>query len=260
MDDGTLRLVDTAVVEAAPLGEKIFVVIPAYNEAKTIADLVRRVQHHVAHVVVVDDGSADDTAQLLAGTGAGVVRHAVNRGKAASLMSGFRKALAEGATAIVSLDGDGQHRPDDIPRFLAAMRAHPGDLIIGSRLADRAAFPPSRYRANRIANFWLSWASGYPIEDSQCGFRVYPRAALEKISVPTDGRGFVFESEFLIAAAHAGVRARFVPIPALYDRAPPRASHFRPVADIAGIVFMVAGKLLRRGMYPAGLIRLLRGR
>lgn len=260
MDDVALRYADETVADALVPAEKIFVVIPAFNEAKTIAALVRDVQRYVPSVIVVDDGSADDTVRLVAGTGATVVRHATNQGKAASLMTGFRAALAEGATAIVSLDGDGQHRPEDIPRFLAAMREHPGDLIIGSRLADRAAFPPSRYRANRIANFWLSWASGYPIEDSQCGFRVYPRAVLEKVAVPTDGRGFVFESEFLITAARAGIRAHFVPIPALYNRTPPRASHFRPVADIAGIVGMVAASLLRRGMYPAGLIRALRRR
>ena len=128
-------------------------------------------------------------------------------------------------------------------------------------MAHRRCFPAARYHANRIANFWISWACGRWVEDSQCGFRLYPRPALEAVRADDRRRhGFAFESEFLINAARAGFPFAAVPIAAIYSAAAARPSHFRPVADIAAIVGMVAGKLLSRGMDPVGLVRALRGR
>lgn len=248
-------------VDASTPCSDVWGVIPAYNEAATIADVVRRASRHLGHIVVVDDGSTDGTAQALDGLPCRVLRNAVNSGKAFSLNEGFRAALAGGARAVITLDGDGQHRPEDIPRFLARAAEMPDRIVIGSRLADRAAFPPARYRANRVANFWISWACGQAIEDSQSGFRLYPRAVLEQVRARTRRQHcFVFESEFLINAARAGFHCTAVPIPALYAGVIQRASHFRPVADITRIVIMVAGKLLSRGMYPQGLLRVIRGR
>ncbi len=229
------------------------VVIPAYNEAATIRDIVRRCLAVVPEVIVVDDGSTDDTAERLADLPITLLRHGHNQGKAASLWTGMQAAIAKGARAVITLDGDGQHRPEDIPRLQAAWREHPDDIIIGARLADKAAIPAKRYYANRVANFWIAWAAGYPITDSQSGFRIYPASLLSRIEIAvTPDRGFVFESEILIRAAQQGVYSRPVPIPAIYHQAA-RPSHFHGVRDIARITRMVAGQLLRHGMNLRGL-------
>ena len=239
--------------------ENLCVVIPAYNEATTIVDVVRRTLAIASNVIVVDDGSTDGTPDIVAGLDVALVRHAGNEGKGAALLDGFRAALERGADAVVTMDGDAQHDPERIPDLVARAEACPDRIVIGSRLHDRAAFPPARYRANRVANFWISWASGHRIDDSQCGMRLYPRAVLESICAKTRHHpGFVFESEVLIDAAAAGFRTVSVPIPALYDGHTQRPSHFKPVRDIAAIVVMVAGKLLARGMYPSGLVASLR--
>jgi glycosyltransferase involved in cell wall biosynthesis len=236
----------------------VVALIPAYNEAATIRDLVQRTLAIVPQVVVVDDGSTDGTAAQLEGLPVTLLRNANNLGKAACLQTGFDFARDElGAQLVVTLDGDGQHQPEDITRLLHTAQHFSGQIIIGARLHDKANFPASRYYANQVARFWISWAAGYPIADTQSGFRVYPMALLRQLR-PGDIRSgrFAFESEILIAAAHRQVRSVAVAIAGLY---PPqaRASHFRPVRDIARIVFMVAGHLLRRGMYPAGLWRSL---
>lgn len=235
----------------------IVVVIPAFNEAATIRELTKRVLQIVQDVVVVDDGSTDATSEQLAGLRVKLVRNERNLGKAASLWKGFEHALARGAQLIVTLDGDGQHQPEDIPRLLNLAERSPQCIVVGARLHDKKNFPPSRYYANQFARFWISWAAGYPIADTQSGFRVYP-ASLFAVLARRDvaWNGFVFESEILIAAGELGVRSVAVAIPGIYPKVA-RASHFRPVADIARIVAMVAGRLLRRGMNPAGLWRSL---
>ena len=237
----------------------VAVVIPAYNEAGSIAGLAARALQQAPLVIVVDDASQDGTAALLAGLPITLLHHDENRGKGAALATGFAAALARGAGRVVTLDGDGQHRPEDIPRLLARARQLPGAIVIGSRAADRAAFPKSRYIANRVADFWISWAAGHNIDDSQSGFRLYPRAVLEAVRADPRKR-FVFESELLIDAVRCGVRTEALPIPALYGSADLRPSHFRPVADIAAIVIMVARKLLSRGLYLRGLTAMLQDR
>ena len=231
--------------------------IPAYNEAATIRDLVVRVLKIVPEVVVVDDGSSDATAEQLSGLPVTLLRNERNLGKAASLWRGIEFALSRGAQRVVTLDGDGQHRPEDIARLLNVSERFPGNIIIGARLHDKKNFPARRYYANQFARFWISWAAGYPIADTQSGFRVYPAALFARLRrSDVAWNGFVFESEILIAAGSRGVRSIAVAIPGIYPKQA-RPSHFRPVYDIARIVVMVAGRLFRRGMYPAGLWRSL---
>ena len=233
------------------------VVIPAYNESATIHDVAARASRQVSRVIVVDDGSEDGTAAALEDLPVTVVRQARNLGKAASLWRGMELALREGATAIITLDGDGQHAPEDIPPLIAMHRQCPGAIVIGSRLHDRRHMPRSRYYANCVANFWVSWAAGYRIPDSQSGFRLYPAEVLRSVRV-AHGRaaGFVFESEILIEAGYRGMRSVAVPVVAMYGPHL-RASHFRQVTDIALITRMVAWKLISRGMCLPGLIRSL---
>jgi glycosyltransferase involved in cell wall biosynthesis len=241
-------------------GQKFAVVIPAFNEAATIADVARRARAQLVPVIVVDDGSTDGTTAALQGIDVTVLRNAENCGKALSLWRGMQLALEQGVDAVITLDADGQHRPEDIPQVLAAARAQPGRVIIASRLRKTEGAPPLRLFANRCANFWISWAAGYYIPDSQSGFRLYPAALLKQIAAPR-GRAscFVFESEVLIEAAWRGVRSAPVTIDSLYLKAA-RPSHYRPVLDTVRIVIMVALRLLRRGMYPQGLWRALQER
>ena len=224
------------------------VVIPAYNEAATIRDVAQRALREAELVIVVDDGSTDATAAALAGLEVVLLRNEANSGKAASLRRGADEALRRGAGAVVTLDGDGQHCPEDIALLLRAWRETPERIIIGSRLHWRSRIPAARYWANRVANFWIGLAAGYAIADSQSGFRVYPARVLREARVRCDrARSFVFASEILIEAARQGAQARCVPVQVAYSgRA--RASHFRPVLDIARIVRMVAWRLVSQGL------------
>ena len=129
--------------------------------------------------------------------------------------------------------------------------------MIGARLWDRGKVPPLRYFGNRFANFWVAWAAGFPVKDSQSGFRLYPAPLLRNLSVNPAAR-FAFESEILIEAGRAGARTTAVPIATLYP-ADARPSHYRNAADTARIVRMVAWKLITRGLYVPGLLRSLRG-
>ena len=233
-------------------------VIPAYDEAATIRSVAERTLAHLAKVIVVDDGSTDGTAERLAGLPVTLIRNPHNLGKAASLWRGIALALAEDAEAVVTLDADGQHRPEDIPRLLEAHRRDPAALVIGARLHNSSAIPSERYYANRFANFWIAWAAGQRMLDSQSGFRVYPASLFFALPARM-GRtaGFVFESEVVIEAGRRGTRLEWVPIPAIYEPRG-RPSHFRPIVDVALITRMVAWKLLSRGLYLGGLFRSLR--
>jgi glycosyltransferase involved in cell wall biosynthesis len=236
----------------------VWIIIPAYNEAETIRTLTMDALALCSRVIVVDDGSSDRTAEVLHDLPITLLAHQDNEGKAASLRTAFRYALKRNAKCAISLDGDGQHCLSDAAGLLTAWSRHPNRIIIGSRLHDRAQFPPARYMANRFACFWISWAAGHPIADSQSGFRVYPwevmRLALtDKVN---SGR-FTFESEILIVAVQQGHPTSAMAIPSNYP-VNARPSHFRPVTDIAKIVVMVAGKLLQQGMAPLGLWRSLK--
>ena len=233
--------------------DNLAIVIPAYNEQATIRDIVKRALKQSDKVIVIDDGSADNTIAELEGLAITLIKHQTNKGKAASLWDGFSSALEMSVDAIITLDGDGQHAPEDIPLLLAKAKDYPEDIIIGARLADKSAIPAKRYYANKFANFWIAWAAAYPIHDSQSGFRLYPEKLFYDLKISTR-HGFVFESEILIKAAQKNIYSHPVKIPAVY-RENARPSHFRGVADITLITLMVAKSLLSRGMYPKGFYR-----
>jgi glycosyltransferase involved in cell wall biosynthesis len=243
-----------------PAGEThtIALVIPAYNEATSLRQVAEAALAQHPWVIVVDDGSTDKTAECVADLPLTLLRQTHNQGKAQALWRGMNYALKHGATAVITMDADGQHRAEDIPLMLKAWRTHPGHLVIGSRLHDRSQIPTSRYLANRFANFWVAWAAGYPLSDSQSGFRVYPAALLRAYQeTHRTTAGFVFESEIIIEAGRRSFKPLTVPIPAIYI-VNARKSHFRPVLDILRITRMVALKLLQRGLCPVCLWRSLR--
>ena len=226
------------------------VVIPVFNEAPTVGDLVARAVCH-GPVLVVDDGSSDDSADAAAAAGAAVLRLACRRGKGGALRAGFVEALSRGAERVLTLDGDGQHDPDDIPLLLAASAALPGTLVIGSRLVDGgASMEPARLNALRVAGFFINWLTGQHVADTQSGFRVYPRKLLE--AVPPRRGGFVLESEMLLRAAAAGFAIREVPVtPGLGAGRP---SRFRPLSDGTAVATYLIARGIWRWVRDAGIV------
>ena len=223
-----------------------FIVVPAHDEAPTIADVVRRARRH-APVIVVDDGSSDETAAAATRAGADVCRHARRRGKAAALRTGVVAARARGATHVVTLDADGQHDPDDIPALLAAVATR--TVVIGARPSESDALPAGRAEAIVVAGFFVNWASGLPLADTQSGFRVYPVTIFDE--VPAQRGGFVFETELLLAAAARGWSVCEVPVRALPRIA--ARSRFRPVADGVAIGAHLGGRSLARAATEAAV-------
>jgi len=229
------------------------IIIPAYNEELTIRDIAARALTYSTLVIIIDDGSTDKTIDKLDDLPIVLIRNSVNQGKAASLWRGIQEANKHNVKYIVTLDGDGQHAPEDIPALLSKAEDKPDHIIIGARLADKSAIPASRYYANRIANFWIAWAAGYPISDSQSGFRIYPSQLFDNLRISISKRNsFVFESEILIKAAQQNIKCTAVSIPAVYAENA-RPSHFNGVRDISYITLMVARSLLGRGLYLKGL-------
>jgi len=233
------------------------VVIPAFNESRTIREIVSSTLRYASHVIVVDDGSTDNTTELLQDLPITLIRNNTNLGKAASLLKGMDAALRADLLPVITLDADGQHKPEDISRFIECAEKHPEKIIIGARLSDKKAFPAARYYANKTANFWISWASGYAIDDSQSGYRLYPASLIKKMDLTANKKdSFVFESEVLIDASRKGYQSMSIPIEAIYN-SNARPSYFRSVRDIGLITRMVAWKLLIKGMYPQGLYNYL---
>ncbi|WP_018865375.1 glycosyltransferase family 2 protein [Thioalkalivibrio sp. ARh3] len=235
----------------------VHALIPAHNEGPTIAAVVAATRPHVDRVIVVDDGSRDNTADQVE-TEPGRVELLClpdNRGKANALWTGMQHALEQGADAVITLDGDGQHDASEIPGLIAAWQAQPRRLVIGARLKGRETTPRLRLFGNRTADFWIGWASGQPLHDSQSGFRLYPAALLRRLALPHgERRSFVFESEALIEAERLGFPVTLVPVRCIYPDQH-RASHFRATTDTLRIIRMVALRLLARGLHPLGLLR-----
>jgi len=215
-------------------GPRILALIPGYQEGPRIGAVVEAARRHLA-VLVVDDGSADDTAGVAAAAGADVIRQVPNQGKGAALRAGFRRALDDGWDAVVTLDADGQHDPDEIPRFVAAFSEQGAagprpELIIGRR--DFARMPPVRRLSNTLGTALFSWAVGQPIADNQSGYRLLGRR-LMAATLDSRETGFEFEVEMIAVCLHNGWTLGWVPISTIYAGEP---SHVRPVAHLRHFV------------------------
>lgn len=229
---------------------RIAVLIPAFNEALRIREVVEAALAHCPNVIVVDDGSDDATVEQIADLPITLIRHEVRCGKGEGLRAGFREICRRGYLGVLSMDGDGQHAAEDIPRLLAAAARHPGHIVIGARLKKRAQQPAYRRLANEFGDWGIAWATGYRIADTQSGQRYYPAEVAALTEVVAEG--FVFEADILIEAARRiGTRCVSVPIESRY--AGPglagklRRSHFRPLTDLYRITSHVVGKVWRYG-------------
>lgn len=201
-------------------------VIPCFNEDASIGALVIALRRHLPWVVVVDDGSTDDTSVAAAIVGAVVVNHQRNLGKGAALRTGLSQALKQGFEWAVTLDGDGQHVPADLPVFLKCAEETEARLIIGNRMPNARAIPWLRRQVNRFMSRQLSRRAGRPLPDTQCGFRLIHLQSWSALPLRTEH--FEVESETLMAFLAAGCRVEFVPIRVIRNR---RRSRIRPLAD-----------------------------
>ncbi len=200
---------------------KVLALIPAYNEAARVAEVVTGARAHLP-VLVVDDGSTDDTAARAEEAGADVLRQVPNRGKGVALQAGFVYALDEGYEAVLTLDADGQHDPAEIPQFLDVYATRHTDLIIGAR--DFRHMPPIRRLSNTVGRWTFSWAMGQPIRDNQSGYRLISRRLLEALLASSE-TGFEFEVEMIVLCIQGGFRLDWVPIRTIYAG---EGSHIQP--------------------------------
>ncbi len=203
----------------------ILALIPAYNEADHITGVVGGARTHLP-VLVVDDGSTDDTAVRARDAGATVLRQWPNQGKGAAMRAGFRWALDAGYEAVVILDGDGQHDPSEIPAFLRVYAERGADLVIGAR--DYSRMPLVRRMSNTVGRWSFSWAVGRYIPDNQSGYRLISRRLVEK-TLSSSETGFEFEVEMITTCVRCGFKLAWVPIRTIYAD---EKSHIRPLHHV----------------------------
>lgn len=244
----TLGATNTGVTATRAAG--VAAAIPAYEAAASLGEVVRATRRVLSDVLVVDDGSRDATAEVARAAGARVVVQPVNRGKGAALALAFRELLASGCTGVVTLDADGQHLAEEIPKLLAAAGAG-ADLVLGVRDHLFAAMSPVRRASNRLSSRAISILAGQPFADIQTGFRFYSRRLIETVGLPEPR--FEAESAVVVRAARCGFRV--VTVPVRLGFADGRvSSHYRPFLDslrIAGAVTRARFET-RRPAPPAG--------
>lgn len=221
------------MTNATPPHSEIIALIPAYNEGRHIAWVIEQARQHLP-VVVIDDGSADDTVAKAEGAGALVVRQVPNQGKGAALMRGFRYAIENSCKAVVMLDADGQHDPSEIPTFLDAYTQTGADLIIGER--DFSKMPPLRKRTNTFGTWVFSRMVGQHIPDNQSGYRLLSRRMLEA-TVQSDETDFEFEVEMIVECIRRGYKLGWVPIRTIYGD---EKSHIKPLRHAVHFVRIMA--------------------
>ena len=208
-------------------------VIPAFNEGNSIAAVVMGVRPFVDRVIVVDDGSQDETAERARAAGADVIVHNANRGKGHAVRSGLARVFEGDFTHVLLLDGDMQHLPVEAAALLAEAARSGAEAVLGERRFERDRMPASRYHANRIGSRVLSWFVGVPLRDTQCGYRVFRVAALRPLRLTA--RGYEIETEMLVKVRRRGGRLATVPVTAVYGG---QTSKLRPVPDTTRTCFL----------------------
>ena len=192
----------------------ICVVIPAFNEAETIGPLIKEIKSQCLEVLVIDDGSKDNTADASQKAGARVLINKKNCGKGVSLIKGFKYAVENNFDCVIAMDGDGQHLATDIPAFIQEAKNHEISVLVGNRMPNAKNMPILRFFTNQFMSWLISLLCKQQIPDSQCGFRLVKRAVLEKVKLNT--ANFEIESELLIKASRQGFKIAAVPITTVY--------------------------------------------
>jgi glycosyltransferase involved in cell wall biosynthesis len=212
---------------------RVQALVPAFNEARTIAKVVTGLFPHVAAVCVVDDGSTDGTADAARRAGADVMMNPGDRGKGTAIRSGLARLLERDCSHVLLIDGDLQHLPEEAPLLIAEAERTGADVVLGERRFDRLAMPVSRYHANRIGSLALSRFLGVAIRDTQCGFRLFRADVLRGLRLTA--RGYDIETEMLVKLKRRGAMIASVPITAVYTG---QRSKLRPVRDTTRTCFL----------------------
>ncbi|WP_442509247.1 glycosyltransferase family 2 protein [Novipirellula sp. SH528] len=244
--------------------ERWLVAIPVYNEVATVNEILDQVGHYASDVLVVDDGSSDGTAEVLsARVDVKVVRHAENQGYGAALRSAFAYTIDHGFDGVVTLDCDGQHQPQRIPRFIEAAAA--ADIVSGSRYLKQYegddAPPPERMFINRRITGELNQRLGFNLTDAFCGFKAYRTSAIRQLRI-TDN-GYAMPLQLWVEAAAAGLQVIEIPVPLIYldlsrsfggslDHAETRLNYYNQVLDDAIRVVQAEGKTIGKSKSVCG--------
>lgn len=221
------------------------VVVPTYNNSATLQAVLEGVQRYATNVIVVNDGSTDSTSEILTNfNNLEVITHAINQGKGMALRNAFDRATALGFDYAITIDSDGQHSPDDLPKMVDVLTKNQGKLIMGSRAMDGEGIPKKSSFGNRFSNFWFWAETGIRLSDTQTGFRAYPLKPMRGMKWFT--RRFEFEIEVIVRLAWSNVKFAEQPIAVAYQE--DRVSHFRPFKDFARI------SVLNTFLFTAALI------
>jgi glycosyltransferase involved in cell wall biosynthesis len=212
---------------------KILALIPAYNEALRVASVVEGALVHLP-VLVVDDGSTDETALQAKAAGATVLPQIPNQGKGAALQAGFRWAIAQSYEAVITLDADAQHDPAEIPKFLQAYDTHRADLIIGQR--DFSQMPPLRRLGNWVGRLTFSWVLGQHVPDNQSGYRLVSRRLMQAMLSNNAEQGFEYEVEMITISVRRGFSLAWVPIRTIYAG---ETSHIHPIQHMKNFLHLL---------------------
>jgi glycosyltransferase involved in cell wall biosynthesis len=224
------------------MSDRVIALIPAYNEAARVGEVVANARSHVREVIVIDDGSQDGTAAVAEAAGAIVLRHEQNRGKGAAIATGLNFFAGSDAEFAVWLDADGQHDPAEIPKFIEEARRTGASIVVGTRMTETGRMPLVRWLTNRLTSWITSKLARQPIPDSQCGYRLLRRSVLPSLNL-SSGR-FETETEMLIQAGRAGHQIVNVAVRTIYNSSH-RASHIHPLRDTLRF-FRLVGKYLTR--------------
>ena len=215
--------------------KKICVLIPTFNEARTIGQIIRDLKRLSLAVYVVDDGSSDDSASISEREGAAVIRHPRNQGKGAALRTGFARILQDGFDAVLVMDGDGQHTIEDVERFIKEEEYIGADMIIGNRMLETSLMPQHRFVTNKFMSGVISRLSGQYVPDTQCGFRLIKREVLQKIRL--ESSNYEIESEMILRAAREHFSIESLPIKTVYKD---EKSRINPVVDTLRFIMLMA--------------------
>ena len=224
--------------EAAFATWNMCVLIPTYNHSATLAGIIDGMLVYTKSIIVVNDGSTDRTAQVLDPYRKliSVIDLPKNRGKGEALRTGFKYAIDQGYDRCMTIDSDGQHFPDDVPRFLEALDLHPDSIIMGTRTLDHTDVPGASTFGNKFANFWFWVITGRKLKDTQSGFRIYPLMHMKKLTFYS--HRYEYEMEILIRLAWRDVDIIPVPIKVYYAPGELRISHFKKVTDFTRITLL----------------------
>jgi glycosyltransferase involved in cell wall biosynthesis len=225
---------ERAEIRALFSAKKVCVLVPTYNNERTLEKVLTGILHYTDQVIVVNDGSTDATGRLLGNfSEIDLVSYSSNQGKGFALRQGFERAREIGYEYVITIDSDGQHFPDELPKFLMELETHPAAILIGARNMDQKSVPGKSSFGHKFSNFWFWVETGLRLQDTQSGYRLYPILLIKEINFLT--KKFEFEIEVLVRAAWQGIEIAHVPVQVFYAEAGKRVSHFRPFRDFTRI-------------------------